>query len=37
VPVGIGYQAIVGYRPTVGSGAWSSFGTSPGTLAVTAP
>ena len=35
VPVGTGYQAIVAWRPTVGSGSWSSFGTSPGVFAVT--
>jgi C1A family cysteine protease len=35
VPVGTGYQVIVAWRPTVGSGSWSSFGTSPGVFAVT--
>ncbi len=35
VPAGSGYQAIVAYRPTVGSGAWSSWGTSPGSFTVT--
>ena len=35
VPAGSGYQAIVGWRPTAGSGSWSSFGTSPGSFTVT--
>ena len=30
VPVGSGYQAIVAWRATAGSGSWSLFGTSPG-------
>ena len=37
VPVGSGYQAIVAWRPTVGSGAWGSWATSPGSFTVTAP
>jgi len=37
VPAGSGYQAIVSWRPTVGSGAWGSFGTQTGSFAVTAP
>jgi len=36
VPAGSGYQAIVAYRPTTGSGAWSTWGTSPGSFTVTA-
>jgi hypothetical protein len=37
VPAGSGYQAIVAYRASAGSGSWDSFGTSPGTLSVVAP
>ena len=36
VPAGFGYQAIVAWRPTAGSGAWVSWGTSPGSFIVTA-
>ena len=36
VPPGSGYQAIVAWRPTVGSGTWVSFGTQTGSFAVTA-
>ena len=36
VPFGSGYQAIVAYRPTLGSGAWTTFGTSPGWFTVIA-
>ncbi len=36
VPAGSGYQAIVAWRPTAGSGAWVSWGTSPGSFIVTA-
>jgi len=35
VPAGGGYQAIVGYRSTVASGAWGSFGTQTGSFGVT--
>ena len=35
VPVGGGYQAIVAWRAIAGSGAWTVFGTSPGSFAVT--
>jgi len=35
VPTGSGYEAIVAWRATAGSGAWSSWGTSPGSFAVT--
>ena len=35
VPTGSGYQAIVAWRATAGSGAWTSFGTSPGSFEVT--
>ncbi len=35
VPTGSGYQVIVAWRATAGSGAWTSFGTSPGSFAVT--
>ena len=35
VPLGSGYQAIVAWRPTAGSGDWVSFGTSPGSFTVT--
>ncbi|MEI6451133.1 MAG: DUF1566 domain-containing protein [Actinomycetes bacterium] len=35
VPAGSGYDAIVGYRPTVGGGDWSNWGTSPGSFTVT--
>jgi len=34
VPKGSGYQIRVGYRPTVGSGAWSPFGLSGGSFTV---
>jgi len=34
VPTGGGYEAIVAWRPTVGGGAWTVFGTSPGSFAV---
>ena len=37
VPAGSGYQAIVSWRPTVGTGAWVSFATQTGSFAVTAP
>jgi len=36
VPAGNDYRAVVAYRPTAGSGAWSSWGTSPGSFTVTA-
>ena len=36
VPPGSGYQAIVAYRPTAGSGDWISWGTSPGSFTVIA-
>ena len=36
VPTGTGYQVIVAYRPTVGSGSWGSFVTSWWSFAVTA-
>jgi hypothetical protein len=36
VPPDSGYRAIVAYRPTAGSGAWGSWGTSPGSFTVTA-
>jgi len=35
VPAGSGYQAIVAWRPTVGSGAWVAFGTQTGSFTVT--
>ena len=35
MPVGSGYEAIVAWRATAGSGAWTIFGTSPGSFAVT--
>ena len=35
VPPGSGYQAIVAWRPTAGSGDWVSSGTSPGSFTVT--
>ena len=35
VPTGSGYQAIVAWRPTAGSGAWANWGTSPGSFTVT--
>ena len=35
VPLGSGYTAIVAWRPSAGSGAWSTWGTSPGSFAVT--
>jgi len=35
VPAGGGYQAIVAWRAAAGSGAWTVFGTSPGSFAVT--
>ena len=35
VPGGSGYQAIVAWRPTAGSGDWVSWGTSPGSFTVT--
>ena len=35
VPVGGGYEAIVAWRATAGGGVWSSWGTSPGSFAVT--
>ena len=34
VPAGSGYQAIVAWRPTAGSGAWVSWGTSPDSFIV---
>ena len=36
VPWGSGYKAIVAWRATAGSGAWTSFSTSPGSFTVTA-
>ena len=36
VPIGTGYSTVVMYRPTVGSGAWTTGAYSPGTFAVTA-
>jgi len=36
LPAGSGYQAIVAWRPAAGSGAWTSFGTSPGSFTVIA-
>ncbi len=35
VPTGGGYQAIVAWRAAAGGGAWTSFGTSPGSFEVT--
>ena len=35
VPWGSGYKAIVAWRATAGSGAWTLFATSPGSFAVT--
>ena len=35
VPDGSGYQVIVAYRPVVGTGAWMSWSTSPGSFSVT--
>ena len=35
VPPGVGYQAIFAWRPTASSGAWISWGTSPGSFDVT--
>ena len=35
VPAGTGYQAIVAWRPTAGSGSWVSFGTQTGAFTVT--
>ena len=37
VPAGTGYQAIVSWRPTAGSGAWLAFATQTGSFAVTSP
>jgi hypothetical protein len=37
VPPGNGYQAIVAWRPTVGSGFWGCWTTAPGSFTVTAP
>jgi FtsP/CotA-like multicopper oxidase with cupredoxin domain len=34
VPTGSGYAVRVGYRPTLGSGAWTNFGASSGTFTV---
>jgi len=36
VPTGGGYQAIVAWRAAAGGGAWTSFGTSPGSFTVIA-
>jgi len=36
VPSGSGYEAIVAWRASAGSGAWSSWGTSPGSFTVAA-
>ena len=36
VPAGAGYRAVVGWRPTAGSGGCVSFATSPGSFIVTA-
>ena len=35
IPVGTGYQAVVAWRATLGSGSWGSWSTSPGSYAVT--
>ena len=35
VPIGSGYEAVVAWRAAAGSGAWTVFGTSPGSFAVT--
>jgi FtsP/CotA-like multicopper oxidase with cupredoxin domain len=37
VPTGTTYSILVGYRPTVGSGAWTVFAQSSGTFTVSAP
>jgi FtsP/CotA-like multicopper oxidase with cupredoxin domain len=34
VPIGTGYNIVVGYRATAGSGPWTTWGTSPGTFDV---
>ncbi len=36
VPTGSGYGVLIGWRPVVGSGRWSSFATSPGSFTVPA-
>ena len=36
VPVGSSYRIVVGYRPTVGNGAFTAFACNPGPFAVTA-
>jgi hypothetical protein len=34
MPLGSGYQALVGWRPTAGSGDWVTWGVSPGSFTV---
>jgi len=36
VPAGSGYQAIVSWRPTAGSGSWTAFATQTGSFTVSA-